>query len=159
MRVKVPPEVREAPYSATLAQESGWCEVVAAVESVLTERDIFPSDAERAIYLKFEFMDGRPASMGIYGDPPVKVKDFPTRYNSNIYEVLDESLCPTIAENPMHFAMFQYRDNHWYAARVFDSYKESWNEWRASRKNFHSDRSEWFRHLATDKFESVHEVS
>ena len=88
----VPPPVHTAPYSAALAAEPGWREVVAELEVMLAERDISLADTERTLYIKIEFMNGRPALMGVYGEPEVTIKNFPNRYNSGIYQVLDLSL-------------------------------------------------------------------
>ena len=155
----IPSNLRDAPYSALLSQEPGWRDVVTALEVVLDERDILHGDIDRTLFIKFEFMDGRPCSMGIHSDPPVKINDFPHRYNSNIYSVLEEALCPTLTTHPMHYAMFRYEDRNWQAARIFDSNKENWNQWRAARTQFKSDRLDWFGRLATDTFEAVHEIN
>jgi len=157
--MKVPSNLREATYSASLAQESGWCDVVTALEAVLIEREVLHDDIDRTVYIAFEFMDGKPCSMGIYSDPSVIIRNHPHRGNSNIYEVLEDALCPTLVMNPMHHALFRYKDRSWQAVRVFDSYKETWNQWRASRTQFNSDRLEWFKQLANDKFEFIHTIS
>ena len=154
----IPPPVREAAYSATLAAEPGWRDVVSALEHLLTERDISLTDSDRTLYIKFEFMNRRPSLMGVYGEPEVKLNDSPNRYNSNIYEVLEEALCPTIDENPMHYAMFKHEDNKWQAARVFDATKEQWNQWRDLRSQLKQDRKKWFEQLAVSEFSIVREI-
>ena len=155
----IPPTVRDAPYSAALAAEPGWRDVVRELEVLLADRDILLTDIERTLYIRFEFMDRRPSSMGVYGEPNVTLNDFPTRYNSDIYEVLEDALCPTLDDHPMHFAMFRHKGNKWQAARVVDAYKETWNQWRASRSQCQNDRLEWFKLLAVGEFEAIHVIN
>ena len=155
----IPPLLLDAPYSASLTQEPGWRDAVAALEELLAEREVLHQGIERDVYVQLEFVDGNPSSMGIHSDPSFRITNYPNRYNTYLWEVFEGTLCPTLAEKPMHLAMFRYKDGNWQVARIFDSYKETWNVWRASRKQFKSDRQAWFRQLATDNFEIVHEIN
>ncbi len=155
----IPPNILKAPYSEALAQADGWCDVVVELESLLIERGILGTDVDRSVWVTFEFMDGLPKQMGIYTEPAIDVKDYPTRYNSDIYVVIEHSLCPVLAENPMHHAMFRYEANQWQAARLFDANLENWNRWRAAREQCNIDRRRWFNGLAKHQFAEVHELT
>ena len=157
--MRVPANISQAPYQASLAKEPGWCDVIPALEEMLDERGILQSDVDRTMFIRCEFVDGRAGSIGIYGDPSVQVRNHPTVYNSDIYEVLEEFLTPTLSENPMHFALFRYEKGIWAAAKVFDSEKETWNQWRASRAQCKADRLAWFEKLAKNQFEVIHEIN
>ena len=156
----VDPQTKNAPYSSELAQTAGWKECVDGLEIVFHDHPALEGEAS-TFYVKFDFMDGKPFSIGARVDPPNRYNRTHMGAPVDIFEILRESLVPMLAKDPIHHAMFRYNKNEsWAVAGTFDETVDQWDKYRARRTQLNELRANWFaQHACPERFEDMSQIN